>query len=212
MKFKELIAILSCLYMGLCSCTSDIEPLESNVDAGYEEFAFALNLAEYGDAIAALDSLESVEVSFEVEKIGAASGTRASGPIAASGTVENLGNKQTLWKYGRGQNLVPRYLCGSSLTEMTVSTVYKITLNLQIDDTYTYEGTKGDYMGWSQTYVGNSQEPWQDSSVSGNTKSFFTFCYDIIATIDGMAPPGGHCWVPYNKDEIKIYVKKFIEA
>lgn len=31
---------------------------------------------------------------------------------------------------------------------MTISTVYKITLTLEIGDSYTYEGLTGEYSGW----------------------------------------------------------------
>ncbi|MDE6142960.1 MAG: hypothetical protein K2F94_02655 [Muribaculaceae bacterium] len=109
---------------------------------------------------------------------------------------------------------MPKYLCGNNLGEMTISTVYKITLKLDTDGSYTYGNGDGDHKGWSDYYIGNSQEPWQGSeSTSSTSLSFYTFCYDIIATMDGMATPGGgHCWVPYHKDEIRIYVKKYIEA
>lgn len=201
--------------IGLASCTNDSEPIDSTSETYCEEYAFVFNLKEYEDAITSLDSLESITVPFEVELINSTNPvkTRASAPIAGQGTVESLGNQKTLWRYGRGQNLVPRYLCGTNLGEMTVSTVYKITLTLDIGDSYTYEITEGEYRGWDATYVGNSQEPWQGSKMNSSTsKSFYTYCYDIIATMDGIAPPGGHCWVPYNKDQIRIYVKKFIEA
>lgn len=215
MKHFTTLLIL-CLCLGFMSCTSESEPIENNASASYEEYAFAFDLNECKEAIESLDSLESITIPFKVELINSTNHdlTRASAPIVGQGTIENLGNQKTLWKYGRGQNLVPRYLCGGSLWETTVSTVYKITLTLDVDDSYTYEGLReGEYMGWDQTYIGNSQMPWQGSSSdSPNSKSFYTFCYEIIATISGIAPPGGNVWVPYNKDQIRIYVKKYIEA
>ena len=184
-------------------------------EVNYEEYAFVFDLNENRAAIEALDSLESITVPFKIELVNPTNyaTTRASAPIAGQGTVESLGNQKTLWRYGRGQNLVPQYLCGTNLGQLTISTVYKITLTLEIGESYTYEGTIGDYTGWDGVYIGNSQNPWQGSKVNSTTsKSFYTYCYDIIATMNGVAPPGGHYWVPYNKDKIKIYVKKFIEA
>lgn len=214
MKHNIMFVVLG-LCVGFMSCTSDLEPTEITTEVNYEEYAFVFDLKEYRTAIEALDSLESITIPFKVELINSTNHaiTRASAPIVGQGTVENLGNQKTLWRYGRGQNLVPKYLCGTNLGQMTISTVYKITLTLEIGDSYTYEGLTGEYSGWDGVNIGNSQERWQGSKTNSTTsKSFYTYCYDIIATMDGTAPPGGHCWVPYNKDQIRIYVKKFIEA
>lgn len=111
---------------------------------------------------------------------------------------------------------MPKYLCGTNLGQMTVSTLYEISVRFDVADGYTYENVNGggELSGWGAIYLNNPQTPYQNYRMIGTTtKEFFTYVFDIIATIQGNATPGGgHLWVPRHADEVRLYVKRYKEV
>lgn len=194
------------------SCSSSVdEPLSVNTEednATLVELSF--DLSSIQNELAELDSLESVEIPIRSTIIGNKRRLSRSSVITpVQGTVKNLGNQKTLWKYGVGENLVPRYLCGATFNEMTVSTLYRISVRYDLTDDFMVKGFTGDYSGWNGTYIYNPQTKYQGTYGDNTYIEFYTFVYDIISTVQGYTPPGGHLWVPFKESEAKIYVKIF---
>lgn len=195
-----------------CSCSSsEDEPMAVNAEednATLVEFSF--DLTSIQNELAGLDSLESIEVPIQPTVAGNNRPLSRSSVITpVQGTITNLGNQKTLWKYGVGENLVPRSLCGSTFNEMTISTVYKISVRYDLTDDFMVKGYTGDYSGWNGKYLYNPQTKYQGTNGDNTYVEFYTYVYDIISTLQGYTPPGGHLWVPVKESEAKIYVKIF---
>lgn len=173
------------------------------------DMVYSFDLTQYFDAISSLDSLEVIEIPVKiVENEGFYSNTSTrSGEITPIvGTITNLGNKQTLFRYGIGDNLVPSYYCGNNFNYMTISTVYKVSIRYDLNDDYEVKGYTGEYSGWNGTYVNNPQTKWQGKDGDTNYTEFYTYVYDIKSTVQGYSA-GAHCWVPVNVNDVRIYTR-----
>ena len=198
------------LFVTAVSCTSkDDEFGNISVETRNADIVYSFDLTQYLDAISSLDSLESIEVPVKVlenDNLYSKTSTRSGEITPIVGTVTNLGNKQTLFRYGIGENLVPSYYCGNNLNYMTISTVYKVSIRYDLNDDYDVKGYIGEYSGWNGTYVNNPQTRWQGKNGDTNYSEFYTYVYDIKATIQGYSA-GEHCWVPVNVNDVRIYTK-----
>lgn len=204
--FLIAITIVSLLTYS-CSSSED-EPMAPKVEENTTLVEYSFDLANMQKELAELDSLESIEITMCPTVAGGdRPATRSSVITPVQGTITNLGNQKTLWKYGVGENLVPRYLCGGTFNEMTISTVYKIAVRYDLTDDFMVKGYTGEKSGWSGKYLNNPQTKYQGTSGDDTYIEFYTFVYDIISTVQGYTPPGGHLWVPFKESEARIYVK-----
>lgn len=190
------------------SCSNDEEYVTVNTNKN-KDLVYRFDLTKYLDEISSLDSLESINIPIEViesEKENKIPTTRAGEITPVVGTITNLGNKKTLFKYGVGENLVPSYYCGSNVYHMTISTVYKVSVRYDLNDNYDVKGIIGEKSGWNGKYIDNPQIRWQGKDGDTNYTELFTFIYDIKSTLQGYSA-GEHCWVPLNVNDVRIYAR-----
>lgn len=190
----------------LCACSSDIisethmEKTESVHDN--DTLAFSVSCDSLAEKLATLDSMQTLEVPMNV-----ISSKKTRGVITpVIGTITNLGNKKTLWVYGLGDNLVPRYYCGTDMRDMTISTCYKVSVRYDLNDDYVVKGYTGEKSGWEAVYVKNKQEKWQGQKGDTSYQEFYTYAFNIKAKASGVNT-GKDCWVPCQVDSIRIYVR-----
>lgn len=190
----------------LCACSSDIIS-ESHIEKAeniqnYDTLVFTVNCDSLGEKLVSLDSMQTLEVPMNV-----ISSKKTRGVITpVIGTITNLGNNKTMWVYGLGENLVPRYYCGTDLRDMTISACYKVSVRYDLNEDYVVKGYTGKKSGWSGAYVKNKQEKWQGQKGDTSYQEFYTYAYNILSKVSGVHT-GKDCWVPCQVDSIRIYVK-----
>lgn len=162
---KHILIFFFCIT--LTSCISDtIEPTQPcKEDTKPATVVYSITLNE---EISELDSLESIIVPVNTSFPGTGGISGGSGPetmapyIPCIAKVTNLGNHQTVWKYGVGDNRVPDYLCGTSLADATISTLYKVSIIYDRVDGYYIDSHSGTDSGWLPIYINNPQTPFQN--------------------------------------------------
>ncbi|HJH76441.1 MAG TPA: YjbH domain-containing protein [Prevotellaceae bacterium] len=209
---KKLVSffLLSLLIGVATSCSNGEESAFVNADCEKStDVICCFDLSKYINEISSLDSLESIDIPIKLigcENLNKNSYTRAGEITPIVGTVTNLGNLKTFFKYGVGENLVPSYYCGPNLNYMTISTVYKVSVRYELNDNYEVKGFVGEKSGWNGTYINNPQIRWQGKTGDTNYTELYTFAYDIKSTYSGQSA-GEHCWVPLNVNDVRIYAK-----
>ncbi|MDE6792178.1 MAG: hypothetical protein K2J48_03750 [Muribaculaceae bacterium] len=203
----HVILLLGSLVAVSCASNDDEPAKELNDEGTVVELSFDLESVK--DQLIQLDSLESIIVPVTTTIVEGKNEvlTKSDDILPAKGTITNLGNKKTLWKYGVGENLVPKYLCGTNLGQATISTMYKISVRYDLNNDYMIKGFTGEKSGWNGVLLNNSQEKYQGNTGNTDYIEYYTFVYDIISTLDGYTPPGGHYWVPVEQNEARIYAK-----
>ncbi|MFZ1237182.1 MAG: hypothetical protein WAR39_09340 [Prevotella sp.] len=201
----------ACLTTMIAACTNeDIDSLNVSEDKS-KDVVYSFDLSANLDAISSLDSLESTTIPVTVignVDFNSPSATRAGQITPIVGTVTNLGNQKTLFRYGVGENIVPQYYCGNNLNYMTISNVYKVSVRYELNDNYEVKGYTGDNTGWNGTYINNPQTRWQGKKGDTSYTEFYTFVYDIKSTLQGYSA-GDHCWLPVNVSDVRIYTRIF---
>lgn len=196
----------------MIACENTTEPTVSSKDeANDNEVTLVLKMNTYGmeQSISDLDSLESIEIPIEIESIigDNAAITRAIPATEITGTITNTGNHKVVFKYGSGQNLVPSYLCGTGIGNATISTVYQIKASIKLTDNMFAKGIEGEYSGWKEVFIVNTQEQYQYVRGTNEEPIYMTFCYHILSTFDGWTLPNGGLEVPYPKEQIRLYAQ-----
>ena len=205
---KGLTSTLFLATIMLASCTSEDDSFSAiDNEKKSEEIVYSIDVSRYAKEISSLDSLESIDIPVNVIEncnlIKKAS-TRAGETTPVVGTITNLGNQKTWFKYGVGENLVPSYYCGPNLNYMTISTVYKVSVRYDLNDNYDVKGFTGEKSGWNGRYINNPQTRWQGKKGDTSYTELYTYVYDIKSTLQG-ASAGKHCWVPVNINDVRIY-------
>lgn len=210
MKRLNIFISFILLIAGATSCSNDEEYVSVNANSKkINEVVYCFDLSKHLDEISSLDSLESINIPIEVigsKNENKIASTRAGEITPIVGTITNLGNQKTLFKYGVGENLVPSYYCGPNYNYMTISTVYQISVRYDLNDNYEVKGFIGEKSGWDNTYYNNSQNRWQGKRGDTNYTELYTYVYDIKSTLQGYSA-GEHCWVPVNVNDVRIYAK-----
>lgn len=215
---RILFCISALMMVLMISCSDDMSENEKDYDGDDDGVVIALsiNKASLQKCCQDLAFMESVDIPVSASfpgtgDIGGGDTADLDIYIPTVCTVTNMGNQRTLWKYGVGENLVPDYLCGTSLNDMTISTLYKYSVKYYIEGDYTLKGLTGPKSGWDRIFINNSQEKKQygfDNTPEGYME-YYTYVYDIITSIKGYTIPNGHCWVPCNTDEVAVYIKVY---
>lgn len=196
------------MLIAFTGCTSDEEPVNpvpKEQSPSKINIILSANKDDIQAAAQGLDSLESREIHLKCRLEGAfspSSLTRTQGVLSFTGNIKKRGRIKTLFNYGEGQNLVPAGLCGA----YSISDWYEVSGNVEFSfPGATYENTVGEYSGWSGRNIGNPQTPYQFNRGTEDAPEYVTFIYDIRSGADGTTPPGGHLWVPFNDNEVKLY-------
>lgn len=210
MKRLNILISVVLLIIVAISCSNDDENVSINANSKeINDVVCCFDLSKHLDEISSLDSLESINIPVEVISSGNVNkirSTRAGEITPAIGTITNLGNQKTLFKYGEGENLVPKYYCGTSAYSLTISTIYKVSVRYELNENYEIKGLKGEKSGWNGSYTNCKQEKWQGKKGDTDYTEFYTYVYDIKSSINGYSA-GEHCWVPLNVNDVRIYTR-----
>lgn len=102
---------------------------------------------------------------------------------------------------------MPSYLCGTGIGNATISTVYQIKVSIKLKDNMFAKGIVGEYSGWKEVFIVNTQEQCQYVRGTNEEPIYMTYCYYILSTFDGWTLPNGGLEVPYPKEQIRLYAQ-----
>lgn len=209
MKRLILNLLLPSILLVVNACSSKEECYEALCSQNESEFIFKIDPDfELGDTLTSLDSLESISIPLVIDSIKG--GLTRADIVAFQGSIENLGSQHVAFLPNSGMNIVPSYLCGSGLSRATISTVYRLTLTIDLGNNLGARGFEGEKSGWSGIYLSNPQVQEQRTASSDSSQAKYqTFCYHIRSTNDGWTLPNGGLVVPFPLEDIRLYAKVY---
>ncbi len=151
---------------------------------------------------------DTLKISLVPEYVGGNQSLLRADVTEVQGTVTKT-NVKTWWTYGKGENLIPNYVCG----QYTISERYDMTVTVIVGPgKLAVKDETRQWVGWRIENIGNPQVRYINeipNSTTGSTE-FRTCVWHVVSNMGGVNYP--NVWGPFNDPtKARIYYKIYRE-